>query len=236
LSQDFRGRGRPWGIFFGFYKTRYILLAASANCTVLHAVVLTQYRRARDGRTDGRTDRQTDGIAVASIASSCNASIAARCKKVKMAVGRVLGRPFVKRFAQCYRTVLCLSCLSVTLVYHGQPLDESRCYVVRSEASAQATLYCCNRVSQPTPSGHLPFIFQLTFRVHVYIVRGCRLRAKLTGAAFRPATRRWATWQYAPVYSALTSPVHLYTVRGATVPTVLWCALNFPRIMRVQLN
>jgi len=31
----------------------------------------------------------------------------------------VFGRPFVKRFALCYRTVV-LSCLSVTLVYCGQ--------------------------------------------------------------------------------------------------------------------
>jgi len=30
------------------------------------------------------------------------------------------GRPFVKRFALFYQTVLCLSCLSVTLVYCGQ--------------------------------------------------------------------------------------------------------------------
>ena len=51
------GRGRPWGIFFVFYKTRHILLSNGANCTVLRAVVLTQYRRV--------TDRQTDGIAVA---------------------------------------------------------------------------------------------------------------------------------------------------------------------------
>ena len=56
------GRGRPWGIFFGFYKTRHILLSDSANCIVLRAVVLTQYRRVTDERTDG----QTDGIAVAS--------------------------------------------------------------------------------------------------------------------------------------------------------------------------
>ena len=54
------GRGRPWGIHFGFYKTRHILLADSANYTVLRAVVLTQYRRVTDGRTDG----QTDGIVV----------------------------------------------------------------------------------------------------------------------------------------------------------------------------
>jgi len=73
LNQDFRGRGRPWGLFFGFYKTRHILLSDSANCTVLRAVVLTQYRRVTDRQTDG----QTDGIAVTSTAL---ASIAARCK------------------------------------------------------------------------------------------------------------------------------------------------------------
>jgi len=54
------GRGHPWGIFFDFYKTRYILLSDSANCTVLRAVVLTQYRRMMEGRTDGRTDRRTE--------------------------------------------------------------------------------------------------------------------------------------------------------------------------------
>jgi len=32
----------------------------------------------------------------------------------------LLGRPFVKRFALRYRTVVCLSCLSVTFVYCGQ--------------------------------------------------------------------------------------------------------------------
>jgi len=44
----------------GFYETRHILLSVSANCTVLRAVVLTQYQRVTDG--------QTDGIAVASTA------------------------------------------------------------------------------------------------------------------------------------------------------------------------
>jgi len=39
------GRGRPWVIFFGFYETRHILPSDSANCTMLHAIVLTQYRR-----------------------------------------------------------------------------------------------------------------------------------------------------------------------------------------------
>ena len=84
------GTGRPWVIFFSFYKTRHILLSDSANCTVLRVVVLTQYRRMpdrrtdvqTDRRTDGRTDRQTVGIAVASTALAMRlyASTAARCK------------------------------------------------------------------------------------------------------------------------------------------------------------
>jgi len=55
--------------FFGFYKTRHILLSNSANYTVLRAVVLTQYRRVTGGRTDG----QTDGIAIASTALAMRA-------------------------------------------------------------------------------------------------------------------------------------------------------------------
>jgi len=47
----------PGEYFFGFYKTRHILLSDSANCTVLLAVVLTQYRRVSDRRTDGRNCR-----------------------------------------------------------------------------------------------------------------------------------------------------------------------------------
>jgi len=46
-----------------------ILLSNSANCTVLRAVVLTQYRRVTDRRTDGRTD----GIAIANTALAMRA-------------------------------------------------------------------------------------------------------------------------------------------------------------------
>jgi len=56
LSQDFRRKGSSlWNIFW-FLKNRHILLSDSANCTVLRAVVLTQYRRVTDGQTDGQTD------------------------------------------------------------------------------------------------------------------------------------------------------------------------------------
>jgi len=65
LSQYFSGKGRTWGIFFVSYKTRHILLSDSAYCTVLRAVVLTQYRRVTDG--------ETDGIAVASTALAMRA-------------------------------------------------------------------------------------------------------------------------------------------------------------------
>jgi len=50
------GRGRPWGIFFGFYKTRHILLSNSGNCTVLRAVVFGRPFRPLSiycGQTDG---------------------------------------------------------------------------------------------------------------------------------------------------------------------------------------
>jgi len=61
FEPKFQGEGVvPGNSFFGFYKTRRILLSNGANCTVLRAVVLTQYRRV----TDWRTDRRTDGIAV----------------------------------------------------------------------------------------------------------------------------------------------------------------------------
>ena len=46
-----------------------VSLSDSANCTVLRAVVFTQYRRVTDGQTDGRTDR----IAVASTALAMRA-------------------------------------------------------------------------------------------------------------------------------------------------------------------
>jgi len=64
LEPRCRGRGRPWGIFFGFYKTRHILLSNSSNCAMLRAIVLTQYQRV----TDGRTDRWTETELIASTA------------------------------------------------------------------------------------------------------------------------------------------------------------------------
>jgi len=50
----FQGKGSSFGYIFGLYKTRHILLSYNANCTVLRAVILTQYRRVTDGQTDRR--------------------------------------------------------------------------------------------------------------------------------------------------------------------------------------
>ena len=65
----FQGKGSFLRNIFGLYKTRHILLSDKANCALLRAVVLTQYRRV----TDGQTDIQTDGIAVASTALAMRA-------------------------------------------------------------------------------------------------------------------------------------------------------------------
>jgi len=54
LESRFQGKGSSLGNIFCFNKTRHILLSNSANCTVLCAVVLTQYWRVTDGRTDRR--------------------------------------------------------------------------------------------------------------------------------------------------------------------------------------
>jgi len=69
FEPGFQGEGVVPRNIFGFWKTRHILLYGSANCTVLRAVVLTQYRRVTDRQTDG----QTDGIVVASTALAMRA-------------------------------------------------------------------------------------------------------------------------------------------------------------------
>jgi len=54
----FQGKGTSLGnIYWFLYKARHILLSDSANCTVLRAVVLTQYRRVTDGQTHRRNCR-----------------------------------------------------------------------------------------------------------------------------------------------------------------------------------
>jgi len=91
----------PGEYFFYFYNTsRHILLYDSANCTVLRAVVLTQYRRV----TERRTDRQTDG-------RNCYSySIALAMPALRRAVMNVIWNNAFRRIFQCcWRE--CVSCL-----------------------------------------------------------------------------------------------------------------------------
>jgi len=71
----------------------------------------------------------------------------------------IYGRPFVKRFALCYRTVVCLSvclsCLSVTLVYCGQTWIKMKLGV--EVGSALAWPHCFRwGPSIPSPKGAQP--------------------------------------------------------------------------------
>ena len=69
FEPKFQGEGVvPWEYFLVSTKLDTFLLSNGANCTVLRAVVLIQYRRVTDRQTDRRTDRRTDGIAVANAA------------------------------------------------------------------------------------------------------------------------------------------------------------------------
>ena len=50
------GRGRPWWIFFGFYKTRHILLSNGANCSTVQTApcyVPSFWHNTGVWRTDG---------------------------------------------------------------------------------------------------------------------------------------------------------------------------------------
>jgi len=60
------GRGRPWGIFLGFYKTRHILLSTVQTAT---CYVPSFWHNTGMWRADG----QTDGIAVANTALAMRA-------------------------------------------------------------------------------------------------------------------------------------------------------------------
>jgi len=76
------GRGRPGEHFLVSTKLDTFCYSDGANCTVLCAAVLTQYRPVTDGQTDGQRDGQTDGRNCRSQYSACNA---ARCKMLKIA-------------------------------------------------------------------------------------------------------------------------------------------------------
>ena len=71
----------------------------------------------------------------------------------------IFGQPFVKRFTLCYRSVVCLSVLSVTLVYCGQSVGQ-----IKMKLGTQVGLGPGHNVlgGDPAPfppKGHSPPIF-----------------------------------------------------------------------------
>ena len=92
MSQDFRGKGQIFlGIFFGFHKTRHIVLSDSANCTVLRAVVLAYGR----GQTD--TDTQTRVTTIPFASSMTHAKCNQAYSEYKHVLANILRSLFVAR-------------------------------------------------------------------------------------------------------------------------------------------
>ena len=76
-----------------------------------------------------------------------------------------LGRPFVKWFALCYRTVVCpvLSCLSVTLVYCGQTVGRIKMKLGMQIGLGPGHVVLGGNPAAPPPKGHSP-----QFSSHIY--------------------------------------------------------------------
>jgi len=88
------------------------------------ALGITQAAFTPDAAPHTFTRRKTHGavrcLALRRVASRC---VAFRCEcgfQLSHSHRWIFGRPFVKRFALCYRTVVCLSCLSVSEMETGR--------------------------------------------------------------------------------------------------------------------
>ena len=71
----------------------------------------------------------------------------------------LFGRPFVKRFALCYRSVVlsvCLSCLSVTLVYCGQTVGRIKMKLGLQVGLGPGHIVLGGEPAAPPPKGHSP--------------------------------------------------------------------------------
>jgi len=74
----------------------------------------------------------------------------------------LFGRPFVKRFALCYRSVVCLSCLSclsflsVTLVHCGQTVRWIKTKFGMRVGLGSGQIVLDGDLRPPPPEGHSP--------------------------------------------------------------------------------
>jgi len=77
-------------------------------------------------------------------------------------IALVFGRPFVKRFALCYQTVVCLSCLSVTFVHCGQTVGRIKMELSMQVGLGPGHIVLDGDPASPPSKGHSP-----QFSVHI---------------------------------------------------------------------
>jgi len=75
---------------------------------------------------------------------------------VQQSVAIIFGQPFVKRFALCYRTVVCpvLSVLSVTLVYCAQTVGQMQIKLGMQLGLGPGHIVLNGDPGPPPPKGH----------------------------------------------------------------------------------
>ena len=71
-------------------------------------------------------------------------------------MSQVFGRRFVKRFALCYRTVVCLSVLSVMFVHCGQTVERIKMKLGVQVGLVPGHIVLDGDLAPPPPKGHSP--------------------------------------------------------------------------------
>jgi len=103
------------------------------------------------------------------------------------------GRPFVKRFALCYRSVVCpvcpvlsvLSCLSVTFVHCGQTVGRIKTKLGMQVDLGRGHIVLDGDPAPPHPKGHSP----RNFRPYLLRPNGC-MDQDVTWYGAKPRPRR----------------------------------------------
>jgi len=119
-----------------------------------------------------------------------------------------LGRPFVKRFALCYQTVVCPVCLSATLVHCGQTVRQVKMKLGTQVGHGPGHVVLkLNFVLNPAPSsprGHTPPIFG----PRLLLPNGC-MNQDVTWYGGRPRHRRLCVrWGLALPPQKRAEPLH----------------------------
>jgi len=105
------------------------------NFMLIRPTVWPQYTNFTERQADRQTDRQTG-------------------KRSDSIWRTVFGRPFIKRFALCYRSVVCLSVSDVRARWPNGWTDQDEIW---HAARPQAWPHCVKwRPSSPSPKGHSP--------------------------------------------------------------------------------